>query len=93
MRRSLQILNLMIPTPKVSGSLIEKGFGDLKLLVPFKKHHLVVPTRPVLWPHDRSKRASVNSFGIGGTNAHVSTWTVFWCQTNTQQLAQCDSHR
>lgn len=27
---------------------------------------------PTPWPNDRAERVSVNSFGIGGTNAHVS---------------------
>jgi acyl transferase domain-containing protein len=30
-----------------------------------------VPNEPVPWPKDRYERVSVNSFGIGGTNAHV----------------------
>ncbi|KAJ5965134.1 uncharacterized protein N7479_005010 [Penicillium vulpinum] len=32
---------------------------------------LSVPTEPMPWPETRSERISVNSFGIGGTNAHV----------------------
>lgn len=32
--------------------------------------NLKVPTEPVAWPTDRN-RVSVNSFGIGGANAHV----------------------
>ncbi|KAJ5910086.1 Acyl transferase/acyl hydrolase/lysophospholipase [Penicillium tannophilum] len=32
---------------------------------------LSVPTEATTWPESRSERISVNSFGIGGTNAHV----------------------
>ncbi|KAH6721537.1 putative polyketide synthase [Leptodontidium sp. MPI-SDFR-AT-0119] len=36
-------------------------------------HHLEVPTKAQKWPSTRNevRRASVNSFGFGGTNAHV----------------------
>lgn len=41
--------------------------------------HLVVPTSPISWPEHPEKtprRASVNSFGFGGTNAHciIESW-------------------
>ncbi|KAL1961386.1 hypothetical protein VTO42DRAFT_114 [Malbranchea cinnamomea] len=39
--------------------------------IPFKKSNLVVPTRATPWPNSRHRRVSVNSFGIGGANAHV----------------------
>lgn len=39
--------------------------------IPFKQKNLVVPVEPTPWPRDRLERASVNSFGIGGANAHV----------------------
>ncbi|KAE8356836.1 hypothetical protein BDV28DRAFT_41348 [Aspergillus coremiiformis] len=39
--------------------------------VPFESAKLQVPVEPTPWPADRRKRISVNSFGIGGTNAHV----------------------
>ncbi|CAK3992631.1 polyketide synthase [Lecanosticta acicola] len=32
---------------------------------------LTVPTEPTAWPASRAERVSVNSFGIGGSNAHV----------------------
>ncbi|KAL6857563.1 hypothetical protein ACO1O0_005003 [Amphichorda felina] len=39
--------------------------------IPFKEKKLMVPTEPVPWPANRMERISVNSFGIGGANAHV----------------------
>ncbi|GFG06092.1 nonribosomal peptide synthetase 14 [Aspergillus udagawae] len=40
-------------------------------IVPFAQH-LRVPTKTLPWPgHSSVRRASVNSFGFGGTNAHV----------------------
>ncbi|KAI0877791.1 hypothetical protein GGS24DRAFT_487640 [Hypoxylon argillaceum] len=39
--------------------------------IPFAKGGLRVPTEAVPWPQDRDERASVNSFGVGGANAHV----------------------
>lgn len=37
----------------------------------FQEHNLIVPTEPTPWPKSRQERVSVNSFGLGGTNAHV----------------------
>ncbi|KAK4443906.1 KR domain-protein [Podospora aff. communis PSN243] len=39
--------------------------------IPFDQYKLVVPTVPTPLPQDRAERISVNSFGIGGTNAHA----------------------
>jgi acyl transferase domain-containing protein len=41
------------------------------LLVPFSESRLTVPTEVIAWPRDRLQRISVNSFGLGGANAHV----------------------
>jgi acyl transferase domain-containing protein len=37
----------------------------------FQKHRLHVPEQLTPWPRDRDFRISINSFGIGGSNAHV----------------------
>ncbi|KAK0370311.1 KR domain-containing protein [Colletotrichum limetticola] len=39
--------------------------------IPFEEKNLTVPVEPIPWPEDRIERVSVNSFGIGGANAHV----------------------
>ncbi|KAJ2982753.1 hypothetical protein NQ176_g1174 [Zarea fungicola] len=39
--------------------------------IPFKDAKLQVPVEATPWPQDRCERISVNSFGIGGANAHV----------------------
>ncbi|KAF1839327.1 phenolpthiocerol synthesis polyketide synthase ppsA [Decorospora gaudefroyi] len=43
----------------------------LQPAVPFTEANLVVPTVAVPWPEGRNRRISVNSFGLGGANAHV----------------------
>lgn len=39
--------------------------------IPWEASRLTVPNDPASWQEDRYERVSVNSFGIGGTNAHV----------------------
>ncbi|KAK8074380.1 hypothetical protein PG997_009043 [Apiospora hydei] len=39
--------------------------------IPFAESKLVVPTGPIPWPEGRDRRISVDSFGLGGANAHV----------------------
>ncbi|KAL7940024.1 polyketide synthase [Trichoderma barbatum] len=39
--------------------------------IPFKEAKLKVPVDVETWPQGRAERVSVNSFGIGGVNAHV----------------------
>ncbi|PHH92050.1 hypothetical protein CDD83_9168 [Cordyceps sp. RAO-2017] len=39
--------------------------------IPLKEYNLEVPVEPMPFPEDRPARVSVNSFGIGGANAHV----------------------
>lgn len=46
-------------------------FGEPNPKIPFEQSKLVVPVEPTSWPQDRRERASINSFGIGGSNVHV----------------------
>ncbi|KAH1919746.1 hypothetical protein KXV48_007179, partial [Aspergillus fumigatus] len=39
--------------------------------IPFVEKKLVVPIQPTPFPLDKAERISVNSFSIGGSNAHV----------------------
>ncbi|KAH8889179.1 hypothetical protein GQ53DRAFT_870139 [Thozetella sp. PMI_491] len=39
--------------------------------IPFQSTGLVVPTESTPWPDSRRERISINSFGIGGSNAHI----------------------
>ncbi|XHG00063.1 hypothetical protein AWENTII_003534 [Aspergillus wentii] len=39
--------------------------------IPFAEKKLTVPVESTPWPQDRDVRISVNSFGMGGVNAHV----------------------
>jgi len=39
--------------------------------IPFANYNIEIPTEIRPWPKDLARRASVNSFGYGGTNAHV----------------------
>ncbi|CAK3821415.1 polyketide synthase [Lecanosticta acicola] len=39
--------------------------------IPFEEAKMVVPLEPTPWPEDRLERISLNSFGVGGANAHV----------------------
>ena len=39
--------------------------------IPFEAAKLTVPLEPTPWPEDRLERVSLNSFGVGGANAHV----------------------
>lgn len=44
-------------------------FNSPNPAIPFKERKLTVPLEPTPWPAGRHERASVNSFGIGGTNS------------------------
>ncbi|OJI89152.1 hypothetical protein ASPTUDRAFT_134297 [Aspergillus tubingensis CBS 134.48] len=46
-------------------------FNNPNPKVPFAEKQLKVPLVATPWPDDRARRISINSFGIGGANAHV----------------------
>ncbi|KAF5984768.1 putative polyketide synthase [Fusarium bulbicola] len=39
--------------------------------IPFERAKLVIPEEPTSWPAGRDERISINSFAVGGSNAHV----------------------
>ncbi|KAH8650845.1 hypothetical protein BGZ60DRAFT_534031 [Tricladium varicosporioides] len=53
----------------------------------FSDYKLTVPVIPTPFPPDRPKRISVNSFGIGGTNAHVILESFTGTEISTQAVA------
>jgi acyl transferase domain-containing protein len=55
-------------------------------IVPWKEAKLSVPTQPMKWPANRRERVSVNSFGIGGSNAHVRNFPYFVAPRLTFQV-------
>ncbi|KAL0942745.1 polyketide synthase [Colletotrichum truncatum] len=46
-------------------------FTPLNPNIPFEERNIKIANEPTPWPEDGYERASVNSFGIGGTNAHA----------------------
>lgn len=47
-------------------------FEKLNPEIEARGHHVAVPAECVPWPARGLRRVSVNSFGFGGSNAHVS---------------------
>ncbi|PLB55540.1 putative polyketide synthase [Aspergillus steynii IBT 23096] len=45
-------------------------FNNPNPAIPWEAAKLTVPVEPTPWPTDRAERISVNSYGIGGSNAH-----------------------
>jgi acyl transferase domain-containing protein len=64
-------INFNTPNPKSEWRMLLQNRSRLTFLVPFKQWKLHVPTEVEPWPQGKAERVSVNSFGIGGVNAHV----------------------
>ncbi|KAF4995617.1 hypothetical protein FGRMN_5008 [Fusarium graminum] len=47
------------------------GFESPNPKIPVESWHLKFPTEPEIWPGTGIRRASVNAFGYGGSNAHI----------------------
>ncbi|EAL87813.1 polyketide synthase fgnA [Aspergillus fumigatus Af293] len=45
--------------------------------IPFVEKKLVVPIQPTPFPLDKAERISVNSFSIGGSNAHIDAYKSY----------------
>ncbi|CEJ86639.1 hypothetical protein VHEMI04162 [[Torrubiella] hemipterigena] len=50
--------------------------------IPFEDKKLTVPHEAKDWPADRDERVSINSFGVGGANAHVIVESAARYRTN-----------
>lgn len=49
--------------------------------VPWEEAKLSVPTEAEPWPQGKDERISVNSFGVAGSNAHVSSDEIQTCDS------------
>lgn len=47
------------------------GFQTPNPKIPVHDWHLKFPTKPEAWPSKGLRRASINAFGYGGSNAHI----------------------
>ncbi|KKA28074.1 hypothetical protein TD95_004875 [Thielaviopsis punctulata] len=59
------------PNPKSKSTINQARERILTILVPFDTARVIVPVEPTPFPADRATRVSINSFGIGGSNAHL----------------------
>ncbi|UKZ66517.1 Type I Iterative PKS [Trichoderma atroviride] len=62
--KSIQILEHGLIPPSLH-------FHNPNPRIPFKEWRISVPTKEIPWPEEGIRRISVNSFGFGGSNAHI----------------------
>ncbi|KAF8850740.1 hypothetical protein BDZ45DRAFT_184816 [Acephala macrosclerotiorum] len=62
--KAVQVLEKAIIPPNIN-------FEKVNPKIPLERWNLEFPVHPIPWPDTLVRRASVNSFGFGGTNAHV----------------------
>lgn len=62
--KSIQILEHGLIPPSLH-------FHNPNPRIPFKEWRISVPTKEIPWPEEGVRRISVNSFGFGGSNAHI----------------------
>lgn len=72
------------PNPKSKAINPLKNVDSISdsVLVPFSEYKLKVPTVLTPIPIDRAERISINSFGIGGSNVHVSIGHIPFLSSN-----------
>ncbi|KAF1981618.1 hypothetical protein K402DRAFT_425261 [Aulographum hederae CBS 113979] len=61
--KSVQVLEKGIIPPNIN-------FEKVNPKIPVEKWHIQFPLQPTPWPEEGLRRASINSFGFGGSNAH-----------------------
>ncbi|PMD30149.1 hypothetical protein L207DRAFT_592910 [Hyaloscypha variabilis F] len=68
-------------------------FSNPNPKIPFESAKLVVPVEPTTWPKSRFERISLNSFGFGGSNAHVilDSASSLACSQTPEDKLQDDS--
>ncbi|KAF4434567.1 polyketide synthase [Fusarium acutatum] len=54
--------------------------------IPFERAKLVIPEEPTSWPAGRDERISIDSFGVGGSNAHAIVESVKSFMASHQQF-------
>ncbi|KAI4863957.1 putative polyketide synthase [Hypoxylon rubiginosum] len=60
--------------------------------IDFEGWHIKVPTEVTAWPGHGVRRASINSFGFGGTNAHVILDDAYhYLKTRALKASHCTS--